>query len=172
VHKLAALVPLLGWFYFSLLGFMVAMILLPKSWKRLVYKIFFAGFALYALFLSLQGFRDEALQFSVSQRSFYDTFEQKISYQSGEYYHMYYRTFRPRVHRGEIVNLLKVSSREYLYARMYLFPADVSQADSIPKDSGLAIVGKGELKGLKGSEVLATYADKYLIRTKEQSNDL
>ncbi len=171
MHKLAALVPLLGWFYFSLFGFVLAMILLPKSWKRSVYKIFFASFVIYALFLSLQSFRDEVLQFPLSQKSFYDTFEQKISYQAGEYYRMYYRTFRPYVHGGEIVNMLNVSTREFYYARMYLFPADVSQVSTIPNDSVLAIVGEGDLKHIVGTKVLATYATKSLVKTKELPND-
>lgn len=171
MRKLTALVPLLGWFYFSLFGFALAMIVLPKSWKRLVYRIFFSGFALYALFLSLQAFRDEVLQFPLSQKSFYDTFEQKISYQSGEYYQMYYRAFRPYIHGGESVNLLNVSPREYYYARMYLFPADVAQVSTIPNDSVLVILGEGDLKNLVGAKVLATYAGKYLVKTKEISND-
>lgn len=171
MHKLAALVPLLGWFYFCLFGFVLAMILLPKLWKRWLYRIFFAGFALYAVFLSLQSFRDEVLQFPLSQKSFYDTFEQKISYQSGEYYRMYYRAFRPYVHGGESVNLLNVSPREYYYARMYLFPADVAQVNTVPKNSALAIVGEGDLKRIEGAKVLATYAGKYLIKTKESPND-
>lgn len=166
MNKLTALVPLLGWFYFSLLGFVLAMILLPKSWKRLVYKIFFVGFATYALFLSLQAFRDETLQFPLSQKSFYDTFEQKISYQAGEYYRMYYQAFRPYVHGGEIVNLLNVSPREFYYARMYLFPADVSQVSTIPNDSVLVILGEGDLKNLVGAKVFATYRGKYLVQTK------
>ena len=171
MHKLAALIPLLGWFYFCLLGFVAAMVLLSKSWKRLVYKIFFAAFAIYALFLSLQGFHDELLQFPVSRKSFFDTFEQKISYESGEYYQMYYRSFRPYIHYGETVNMLNVSTREYYYARMYLFPADVSQVSTVPKNSTLVIVGKGDLKSMAGAEVLATYAGKYLVKTEEVLND-
>ena len=114
---------------------------------------------------------DEVLQFPLSQKSFYDTFEQKISYQAGEYYRMYYRTFRPYVHGGEIVNMLNVSTRAFYYARMYLFPADVSQVSTIPNDSVLAIVGEGDLKHIVGTKVLATYATKSLVKTKELPND-
>ena len=171
MHKLAALVPLLGWFYVTLFGLVVTMAVLPKQWKQLLYKIFFVGFATYALFLSLQAFRDELTLFPLSRKSFFDTFEQKISYESGEYYQMYYHRFRPYIHRGEVVNLLKVSSREYHYARMYLFPASVSQVSAVPRDSVLVILGEGDLKNLVGAEVLATYGGKSLVKTKESTND-
>ena len=160
-----ALIPLLGWFYLSLAGFFVAMLLLPKKMKVFVHKIFLLGFGCYALFLSLGFLRDEAAQFQVSLRSFHDTFHQKNIYEAGSYFNLYHDFFRPYVGFGDLVNLLNVPTREFYYARMYLFPAGVMQVQEAPSDSVLMIAPLEDAKHIVNAIGIATHSGKVLLRT-------
>lgn len=166
MHKLLALIPLLGWFYLSII-FFVMFEYITKHKFYVVRKIFYGLFGLYAILLALFNLQAEVKLYAETKKTLFDRFEQKISYETGTYYNTYYRVFRPLVHRGQVVHLLNVSTREYHYARMYLFPATVVISEILPQSSYLAVVNTSTYESLKYVRVLGQSGDKYLIQAEE-----
>ncbi len=163
MQKLNALLPLLGWFYISLLIYALLRLLIKGELRKTIDAVFFVGIGLVSIYNIGMNVWDEIALVPFSMKSFYVPFEQKIDHEAGDYYGLYYVSFHPHVQRGEIVNLVGVGSREFHYARMYLFPASVVQVDKLPEAPYVAVVGDSEVKRLKTAKVRATFRGRNLI---------
>jgi len=163
MHKLSALLPLLGWFYL-LLGGYAALRVCTRGKLQSFFDVCMFGFivVMSAPFI-WNSITFETAQYQTSMKSFWVPFEQKIAHEAGEYYDLYYGAFHPHVKQGDVVNILGVSTREYHYARMYMYPAFLLQVDALPQGEFTAIVNKENMKMYPHTRVRAQYGGKYLI---------
>lgn len=163
MQKFNALLPLLGWFYTSLIVYALARVVIKGELRKLIDAVFFVAIGVASLYNIGLNIREELSFVPFSMLSFYTPFEQKIAHEAGDYYDMYYVVFHPHVKRGEIVNLIGANSREFHYARMYLFPATVVQVDKLPEAPYIAMVGDDTLKRLKTAKVRTAFHGRNLI---------
>ena len=163
MQKLNALLPLLGWFYISLIIYAALRVFTKGELRKIIDTAFFVVIGVVSLYNIGMNVRDEIAIVPFSMKSFYVPFEQKIDHEAGDYYGLYYVAFHSHVKRGEIVNLVGVGSREFHYARMYLFPASVVQVDKLPEAPYVAMVGDNELERLKTAKVRAAFRGRNLI---------
>jgi hypothetical protein len=142
MHKLAALLPLLGWFYITIGIFVLVVWILGRrlKWLETVYYFFFA---LLALIFMARSLFDEFALYNTSKITLNDSFEQKIANEAGGYYQTYYLELRPALGSQAVVTLPNVDVREFYYARMFLYPANVLMSDM--PDTQLSIVDTSSL---------------------------
>ncbi|KKR15417.1 MAG: hypothetical protein UX00_C0005G0003 [Microgenomates group bacterium GW2011_GWB1_45_17] len=168
MHKLAALVPLLGWFYFTIGGYAIFS-WITKDKFSFMKRVFFVVFGLYATMLSFQSLRSEVMLYKETRKTLFDTFYQKISYEAGTYYDMYYHAFRLAMPNGKyVIHLEDVPTRELHYARMYLYPDSVFIVDHVPAVAGNFGIVRESTKSaiVKQSDTILIYGGKQLIRVK------
>lgn len=163
MQKLNALFPLLGWFYISLFIYALLRVITKGELRKAIDAVFFVAIGIASLYNIGLNIQEELAFIPFSMKNFYTPFEQKIAHEAGDYYDMYYLAFHPYVKRGEIVNLISASSREFHYARMYLFPATVVQVDKLPEAPYIAMVGDDALKQLKTAKVRTAFHGRNLI---------
>lgn len=163
MQKFNALLPLLGWFYTSLIVYAVLRMVTKGELRKIIDAVFFVVIGVASLYNIGLNIREELSFIPFSMRSFYTPLEQKIAHEAGDYYDMYYIAFHPYVKRGEIINLIGANSREFHYARMYLFPATVVQVDKLPDAPYIAMVGDDTLKALKTAKVRTAFHGRNLI---------
>ena len=171
--KLMALVPLLGWFYLGVAG-IFALVLIFRITKhvrlgKLIEKYIFVIVGAWMLMLSIQNLNAEFELFPESKKSFKDTAESKIEHEIGGFYTKYYKAFRPYV-SGKLndVNLIGADSKEFHYARMYLYPTVVLEATSTHDgNTRYHIVPENMLGSIENYKEITRADGKVLIETPE-----
>lgn len=133
--KILALIPLLGWFYLSILGVVLIVGALHLFHKKnlavIIEKIVVLGIACTALILAFGNIRKEWKETQKAWKSFRDSATAKINQEVGGNYRIYYKTLRPLVKNVHDVNLIGADAREYHFARMYLYPTLVLDAQTV-----------------------------------------
>lgn len=148
MHKLEALIPLLGWFYITLFAFVLITWLLRGRFAWLQ-KLYYLVFGAMALMLAGQSLLDEAKLFPVTKKTLLSSSEQKIINEDGGFYASYYLDLRPAVSKGVNISLPNVDIREYYYARMYLYPAHIVADET--QDTTQTIIDTGSLDHFPGN---------------------
>lgn len=164
INKITALIPLLGWFYLSIIGIFLVSLALGKLFKPVLRLIFF-GFALYALFLTGQAFLEEWQQFSQERKYFFAPFEQKNTRDKGNYYQIYYQYFRPQIAKKyQVLNYVDNSTQEFLFVRMYLYPTVVIQTPNVESRQSPYVLTAQDLLRRKGvGKVVENYQNEKFI---------
>ncbi len=165
VNKLMLLLPLLGWFYLSILGFVILYYVFPRLRKVTTF-VYYTGFSIFAFTVMYASIPLLKPVFIDARKSNSRTVEEKISEQAGSSYKTYFKGFRPEVLKRNIyhVQFLHPSTKEFLYAKMYLYPAGVEDVSQIRNNKGeLAIIGESEIKQYWDAKVLSIVDGRALV---------
>lgn len=146
MNKLQALVPLLGWFYITILVFVVFSWFTRNKFGK-IKNLYYVAFGLCAVFLTVHSLLDESKLYAITKVTLFSPFEQKAANDVGGYYDEYYVGLHPGVSRSDIIYLPDISQREFLYARMYLYPAK-ALANAVPTTRALTIIDTAQLSKL------------------------
>lgn len=166
MNKLLALIPLLGWFYITVIVFVVFSWVTKRKYG-FIKKLYYGVFTALALFLAVGSLLNESKLYEVSKTTLFSPFKQKIANEAGNYYEDYYLGFHPAISRSNLIYISNISQRELFYAKMYLYPGEVL-AHAIPNIRTLVIMDTSQLKGLKRSYTLVRQSqNKSLVQLEE-----
>jgi hypothetical protein len=170
--KVLALLPLLGWFYISLILFIGISLFLPKIWKKMKYAVF-GGILIVSTVLFFQQSIDVYKETAFAWKSVFLTNEQKIALQAGDYYKQYHQEIiRAIPANTQRIALYSVPVREYHYARMYLYPFAVENHSEV-KDMGAVYLldTKDYLLRQKTLNLVGRTSDRYLVTLKQEDTE-
>lgn len=163
MSKLLALLPLLGWFYLSLFGIIVLYYAAGK-FGAYISRLFVLGVIFLMFYLSLQDVKLEYAGYTLAVQNINKPWQRRISDELGDVYQRYYGTFHSMVPSGALVHLYGIDTREFLIARMYMYPASMIEYDfKRPLEPGYAILQKGDLKKISSARILAEKDGRVLV---------
>jgi len=163
VNKLSALFPLLGWFYISLFGIIGVYLVAGKA-RVYIERLFVIVVVLAMSFLSIQNVSMEYGGYTQAVHNMNKSWQQKVMDEFSGTYNQYYKTFHSIVPSGALIHLYNTDTREFLIARMYLYPASVIEYGfNRPVEDGYAIMNRGDMKKVPGARILAEKDGKVLI---------
>ncbi len=163
MDKVQALLPLLGWFYITV-GLFVVFCWITRDRFPELKRLYYGAFGAIAFVFIMQSLVSEVQMFSLSKKTSGLTYKQKMVEESSAYFENYYEKLRPMLTKKDVVYLPNADTREYHYARAFLYPAEVL-VKPVPEGESLAILNTGDLKKFpRLFEVLQTSGDRSLIR--------
>lgn len=167
MHKIAALLPLLGWFYFSIVGLALGSAFFKKKYSFFV-KMLWIPFICISCVGIVQINYFEILNLPKILPTLKDASTSKIDHYVGSYRTQYLQDFFSVIQQRNIhyVSLLDVDSRELHYARMYLYPAIVNSIPSqekLPKEHKFVIVGLEKSEWIVAGRLLKVSQGKALL---------
>ena len=169
---LAKIWLLFGWFYFGSVSLALVYLFLPvQLGQKLLRLALLVVIFVFAIPQISQAYTQEYDFYQEYKQLLNDSNEQKISYKAGDFYKTYYTEWRKHLNFPEQVALVNKSTKEFHYARMYLYPqAVIEYKTDQPLEPGLYLADMDLAPTFGDAEQIASESGKILFKVGKETN--